>query len=214
MGPDIRTVWRVGVGLSVIVAAALVTACRVVDMGTRSDSDKTASTTSSVVADKPFVSGGKISIELDGGGYEVRAAADNHIRVSVSSNAGNTKVEVTPDAERATVKVQDTPHNNCKATIEVPKTADLTIHLSGGELVIGPIVGSKDVDSIAGNLTIAVGDPKDYASVDASVKAGDLSATPFGGSKSGLMQHFTWSGQGKYTLRASLGAGNLSLHGE
>jgi hypothetical protein len=46
------------------------------------------------------------------------------------------------------------------------------------------------------------------------VKAGDLNATPFGGSKSGLMQHFTWSGPGKYTLRASLGAGNLQLKGE
>jgi hypothetical protein len=43
------------------------------------------------------------------------------------------------------------------------------------------------------------------------VKAGDLDASPFGGSKSGLLQEFTWSGDGKYTLRAHLGAGNLVL---
>ena len=36
-------------------------------------------------------------------------------------------------------------------------------------------------------------------------------ASPFGGSKSGLLQEFTWSGSGKYTLRAHLGAGNLVL---
>lgn len=214
MGPDIRTVWRVNAGLSVIVAATLgITGC--VETRSRTESsDKTASTASSVVADKPFVSGGKIAIELDGGGYEVRAASDNRIRVSITDNAGNTKVEVTPEGERADVKVKDTPHNNFKATIEVPKTADLTIRLSGGELAIGAIAGNKDVEAIGGNIHIAVGDPNDYASVDASVKAGDLSASPFGGSKSGLMQHFTWSGKGKYTLRASLGAGNLSLRGE
>src|SRR5262249_27257480 len=139
MGPDIRTVWRGDVGLSVIVAATLVTAaCD--EARTRSDAgDKTAatSTTSSGVAGKPFVSGGKVSIDLDGGGYEVRASADNHIRVTLRGNIGNTKVEVTPDAERANVRVQDTPHNQFRATIEVPKTADLTIHLSGGELVVG-----------------------------------------------------------------------------
>jgi hypothetical protein len=56
-----------------------------------------------------------------------------------------------------------------------------------------------------------VGDPKDYASVDASVKAGDINASPFGGSRSGLFPHFTWSGQGKHSIRASLGAGNLVL---
>jgi hypothetical protein len=47
--------------------------------------------------------------------------------------------------------------------------------------------------------------------VDASVKAGDIDARVFGGSKCGLFQHFTWSGQGKRTLRAHLGAGNLEL---
>ena len=41
--------------------------------------------------------------------------------------------------------------------------------------------------------------------------AGDIQAGAFGGSKSGLLQHFTWSGHGKYTLRANLGAGNLTL---
>ncbi len=214
MGPDIRTVWRVDVGLSVIVAATLVVAGCVETHSRTESSDRTAPAATSVVADKPFVSGGKIAIELDGGRYEVRAASDNRIRVSLGDNPGNTKVEVTPDGERANVHVRDTPHNNFKAMIEVPKTADLTIRLSGGELAVGGITGNKDVEAIGGNIRIAVGDPKDYASVDASVKAGDLSAEPFGGSKSGLLQHFTWSGQGKYSLRASLGAGNLVLRGE
>jgi len=76
---------------------------------------------------------------------------------------------------------------------------------------MAPIAGNKDVEAYGGDLKIAVGDPNDYSSVDASVKAGEIEAGVFGGSRSGLLQHFTWSGPGKYTLRASLGAGNLTL---
>ena len=61
------------------------------------------------------------------------------------------------------------------------------------------------------NLNGCAADPKEYSSVDATVKAGDINAGVFGGSKSGLFQQFKWSGPGKYTLRAHLGAGNLEL---
>ena len=47
--------------------------------------------------------------------------------------------------------------------------------------------------------------------VDAAVKVGNLNAGPFGDSGSGVSPHLKWSGPGKYTLRASLGAGNLEL---
>jgi hypothetical protein len=161
--------------------------------------------------DKPFVSGGRIEMRLDGGNYTVRPAADNHIRVTLSGTTGNARVVLTTNGTRANLLVKDTPRNDFQATIEVPKAADLVIRLSGGNLVMAAITGNKDIESIAGNTEIAVGDPNEYASVDASVKAGDIEAGVFGGSKSGLFQHFTWSGRGKYTLRAKLGAGNLAL---
>jgi hypothetical protein len=162
-------------------------------------------------AEKPFVSGGRIDINLSGGDYQILPAADNRIRVTLTRNPGNTKVAIVTTGSQATVKVADTPHGNFAATIELPKIANLTVHLTGGNLAISGISGNKDVDSYAGNVTIGIADPTEYASVDASVKAGDLSARPFGGSKSGLFQTFTWSGKGKYTLRAKLGAGNLEL---
>lgn len=165
----------------------------------------------SPVADKAFVAGGKINLDLDGGGYEIKTAADNHIRVAVGGNAGNAKVDVTVTGSSADVKIKDTPHSNFRAIVEVPTTADIVVRLTGGELKIAAITGNKDVESYAGNVEIAVGDSNDYAQVDAAVKAGELDASPFGGSKSGLMQNFTWSGSGKHTLRAHLGAGNLML---
>jgi hypothetical protein len=166
------------------------------------------------VTEKSFLSGGRIDMQLGGGNYVVRPAADNRIRVTLSGNTGGARVELTTNGTHANLEVKDTPHNNFQGAIEVPKAADLVIRLSGGQLVITPITGNKDIESNAGNTEIAVGDPNDYSSVDASVKAGDIDAGVFGRSKSGLFQHFTWSGHGKYTLRANLGAGNLVLRGK
>lgn len=174
----------------------------------------TTETPATSVADKPFVADGKIDFDLDGGAYEIKAGADNHIRVAVSGNPGNVKVDVAVDGSRAGVKIKDTPHSNFHAIVEVPATADVVVRLSGGELKVGRITGNKDVESYGGNVQISIGDPNDYAHVDAAVKAGEIDARPFGGSKSGLMQEFNWSGSGKHTLRAHLGAGNLVLGGQ
>jgi hypothetical protein len=163
------------------------------------------------VTEKPFVSGGKIDMQLSGGSYDIRPADDNQVRITLSGNTGTARVELGVSGTHANLVVKDTPHNNFKATIEVPKVADLVIRLSAGDLVMAAITGNKDVESTAGNIEMAVGDPNAYSSVDASIKAGDIDAGAFGGSKSGLFPHFTWSGHGKYTIRAKLGAGNLTL---
>lgn len=196
--------------ISLLIAGVLlVSACH--SPADRADTaDTSSSSVKSVVADKPFVSGGKIDLQLDGGAYEVRPAADNHIRVTLTGNNGNAKAEVTANGTDASVEVKDTPRN-FRATIELPQTADLVVHFKGGELVMEPITGNKDLQSFGGDIKIGVGNPDDYSSVNASVKAGEIDAAAFGGSKSGLLQTFTWSGKGKYTLRADLGAGNLVL---
>lgn len=193
-------------GLLVVATALSLSACE----HTQSSTAETSAETSPV-ADKPFVAGGKINVDLDGGGYEIKAAADNHIRVAVGGNTGNAKVDVAVTGSSADVKIKDTPHSNFRAIVEVPATADIVVRLTGGELKMAAITGNKDVESYAGNVEIAVGDSNDYSQVDAAVKAGEINASPFGGSKSGLMQDFSWSGSGKHTLRAHLGAGNLTL---
>ena len=164
-----------------------------------------------VAAEKAFTTGGSIDLQLDGGSYDIRPADEDRIRVMVNGQMRGAAVDLAVTDRHASVTVKDTPHNDFQATIEVPKTADLVVHLKGGNLTIGAIAGNKDIESVAGNTEIAVGDPRDYASVDATVKAGDIDAGPFGESKSGLFQHLTWSGPGTHTLRANLGAGNLAL---
>ena len=161
------------------------------------------------VAEKAFVADGKMDFDLDGGAYEIKAATDNHIRVAANSSTAT--VDVTINGSHADVKIKNAPQRNFHAIIEVPAVTDVVIRLAGGELKVEGITGNKDVESYGGNVQIAVADPNQYAHVDAAVKVGDIDARPFGGSKSGLMQEFTWSGGGKYTLRAHLGAGNLAL---
>jgi hypothetical protein len=163
------------------------------------------------VTEKAFVSGGKIEMHLDGGNYTVRPAGGDAIRVTLAGSVGAAKVDVATEDTHANVLVKETPRNNFLATIEVPQTADLVIRLAAGALTLESISGNKDVESNAGNVDIVTGDSKDYASVDASVQAGDIKAEAFGESQSGLFRKLTWSGKGKYTLRVKLVAGNLTL---
>ena len=128
------------------------------------------------MTEKAFVSGGKIEMQLDGGSYTVRPAGGNAIRVTLSGNVGAAKVDVATEDTHANVSVKETPRNNFLATIEVPQTADLVIRLAAGDLKLDAVSGNKDVESNAGNVDIVTGDSKDYASVDASVQAGDIKA--------------------------------------
>lgn len=167
------------------------------------------------VTEKVFVSAGRIEMQLGAGSYTIRPASDTHIRVTIGSESGRARVALTANATRATIAVTETPSSNFQATIEVPKTSDLIVRLSGGNLVLSGIRGNKDIDSVAGNAEISIGDPNEYASMEATVKAGDLNVGAFTGAKTedsfGLLHRASWSGKGKYILRANLGAGNLVL---
>jgi len=167
------------------------------------------------LTEKLFVSAGRIEMQLGAGSYTIRPASDTHIRVTIGDNSPRARVALTANATRATVAVTETPSTNFQATIEVPKTSDLIVRLSGGNLVISGITGNKDIDSVAGNAEISIGDANEYASMEATVKVGDLNVGAFTGAKTedsfGLLHRANWSGKGRYKLRANLGAGNLVL---
>jgi len=115
------------------------------------------------------------------------------------------------DGSEATI-VLDGPSNNFRVTIEVPARSDLSITLSAGELSVEDIVGNKDIRLNAGELRIDVGPPDDYGRVEASVWAGELRATSFRKVTGGLFRSFDWRGDGEYSLRAKLKAGELNLY--
>jgi hypothetical protein len=166
--------------------------------------------TSSNPMEKDFVSGGRVEITLESGAYEVRASSDNRIHVRWNEASG-ARVKLTTNGKSADLRVENTPHNNFHATIEVPSLTDLRVRLTAGDLRVSGIKGDKDIEANAGDLNISVGSSSDWGDVDASVTAGDISATPFAANKGGLFRSLRWKGPGKYRLHVHLMAGDVNL---
>ena len=209
-----KRVGRLSLHSCACAAIVLAAACGGSDRPqTQSETPGSTPAASSVnkVTEKAFASGGTIEMHLDGGDYTIRPGSGDAIRVTASGNVDAVKVDVQTTGAQANVQVKETPRSNFHATIEVPRTADLVVRLAAGDLKVDAIAGNKDVESNAGNVDIVAGDSKDYATVDASVQAGDINADAFGESRSGIFPKLNWSGPGKQTLRARLIAGNLTL---
>ena len=165
--------------------------------------------------EKTFAPGGQVRMDLSAGDYSIEPGRDDRILVRWDARASDSstpvKVDIQVRGSDATITISG-PRNNFKVTIELPARADVRVELSAGNFRMRGITGNKDISSYAGNVEIATGPANDYATVDASVKAGELMATSFNTSKSGLFRSFSWKGPGHYTLRVSLYAGNVRLY--
>ena len=163
-------------------------------------------------AEKDFVSGGKVEMTLESGDYKIRASSDNRIHVRWNeASAKGVRVKLTTNGKSADLRVEDTPHNNFHAIIEVPALTDVRIRLTAGDLSVSGVKGDKDIELNAGDLNISVGSSSDWGDVDASVTAGDIHAPAFQEARGGLFRSFTWKGPGKYRLHAHLMAGDINL---
>lgn len=103
------------------------------------------------------------------------------------------------------------PKNELQIIIHVPKNSDLTARIFAGDVSVQDVVGNKDFELHAGQLTIAVDKPEDYGHVDMSVNAGEVDAEIFGDSKGGLFRTISRDAGGKYRLHAHVGTGQLSI---
>lgn len=163
-------------------------------------------------AEKDFVSGGKVEITLESGDYNIRASSDNRIHVRWNeASAKGVRVKLTTNGKSADVRVENTPHDNFHATIEVPALTDVRVRLTAGNLDVSGIKGDKDIEANAGNLNISVGSSNDWSDVDASVTAGDVHAPAFKAATGGLFRSIKWKGPGRYRLHAHLIAGDINL---
>ena len=164
--------------------------------------------------DKPFAQGGTIRMNLGAGDYKIGGSADQKIRVEWRADRADQAATLKAAAEiRGTTAVISTSgfKNGIHFTIEVPARSDIDIEMSAGDLDVRGIEGNKKVETWAGDVSVEVGQPNQYRSVEASVRAGDLNARPFNVSKGGLMRSFSWKGSGPYSLAVKLFAGDLTL---
>jgi hypothetical protein len=164
--------------------------------------------------DTPFAKGGTIRMKLAAGDYRIAGSPDDKIRVEWRADRADQASNLKAEAEiRGTTAVIMTNgfKNGVHFTIGVPARSDIDVDLSAGDLEIRGVEGNKRVESWAGDVMIDVGQPDQYRSVEASVRAGDLNARPFNVSKGGLLRSFKWTGKGSYSLVVKLFAGDLTL---
>jgi hypothetical protein len=167
-----------------------------------------------IPVDKPFPKAGTIRMSLAAGDYRISGRGEERIRVSwrADQREQGANIKATADIRGNTAVVTTGGfRNGVHFTIDVPARSDIEIELTAGDLEVRGIEGSKRVESWAGDVSIDVGQPDQYRSVEASVRAGDLRAEPFKISKGGLFRSFSWSGRGPYSLKAKLFAGDLTL---
>jgi hypothetical protein len=156
--------------------------------------------------------GADLTLDLRAGDIEVNGVDTSTIRVECLASEASSDIRVDFDQKSGKLRVSGGPSNNVRIRIEIPRESNLTVRGTAGDLRVSGIRGHKDISLRAGDLTIDTGNPAEYSSVEASVKAGDLRARAFGVHKGGLFRSFrqTRSG-GKYRLKASLWAGDIEL---
>lgn len=168
-------------------------------------------------AQQKFISGGTIHLHLEAGGYTITPTDSENIVVTCGAHTAEqlkrVKVEIKATAASADVYVSGTPHNNFKATIEVPRHSNLWARLSAGELDVEDLEGDKNLEVLAGRIQIDIPHPERYGHRDASVTTGSIESSAFDVSKGGLFRSFEQQGPGKYRLHAHVTAGEIDLRG-
>src|SRR5262245_58232037 len=158
-------------------------------------------------------SGQEIRMDLSAGEYKIVGGGEGKVRVSWTSDerhdADDVKVRFKSERGRAELETDDT--KDVRFVIQVPSRSNLHIRLSAGELRVSGIEGNKDISLTAGELHVAVGDPSNYRDVHSSVRIGEITAQPFNVKKEGFFRGLDIMGNGKYSLRATVGVGEVIL---
>jgi hypothetical protein len=172
-------------------------------------------TQSTQYPDRAFTDGGSIRLNLAAAAYRIRGRADNRIRVRWTTSKADMQDRLHADVEvKGTHAVIWTvaPHNSgARFDINLPARSDLDVDLNAGDLEVLDVEGNKNLSMWAGDVTIDVGKAELYRQVEATVRFGDISAPPFNRSTGGIFRSLSYSGSGKYVVRAKLFAGDLKF---
>jgi hypothetical protein len=163
-----------------------------------------------------FQQGGALDIHVRPGDIDITGSDQAKVSVSCElrypDRARDVKITFQSAGNSGDLRISGGPRNDIRIRIRVPRNSRLFVRSPAGDLSVSDVIGDKDVELHAGDLTIAVGKAFDYAHADASVLAGDLMASAFGVSKDGLFRSFEKNDpSGKYRLHAHVGAGDLTL---
>jgi hypothetical protein len=129
-----------------------------------------------------------------------------HIRLRFSGTATHAKLTITGAYLR---------HGNLQIRVEVPRKLNLGVQMPAGEVKVDEIVGDKDIELYAGQITISSAREWDYRNVSASVDVGEVDARVYGADKGGFFRVFRKeNADGEYRLHAHVTTGQIELLGK
>jgi hypothetical protein len=174
------------------------------------------SSTCNTGLDTELKPGQELRMELRSGEIQIVGTDRSRLRVTCdlkqSDDARDVSISFRPAGAGGKLRIQGGPRDDARFRIEVPRQTHLHVRTTAGELKVRDIIGNKDVQLRAGELTISGDDPAEYRQTQASVRIGELSASRYGVNKGGFFRSFrSTRPNGKYNLRAHLTVGELRL---
>ena len=125
------------------------------------------------------------------------------VRIRLSGNQDEGKLSITGGSLK---------NGSLQVRIEVPRKTSLRVNMPAGDVKVEEIVGDKDIDLYAGQITISSVRPWDYRVVNLSVDIGQVRAPIYGADKGGFFRTFRKkTAVGEYGLHAHVITGEIEL---
>jgi hypothetical protein len=171
--------------------------------------------------DAPLRSSALLTIDSRPAGIEIVGTDQEAIHISCTADdtdsARNIRLRFSGTPNRAKLTITGTylKHGNLKIRVEVPRKTNLGIQMPAGEVKVDEVVGDKDIELHAGQITISSAHKWDYRNVNASVDIGQVNARVYDEDKGGFFRVFhKENADGEYRLHAHVTTGQIDLLGK
>jgi hypothetical protein len=171
--------------------------------------------------DAPLRSSAMLTIDSRPAGIEIVGIDKEAIHVSCTADDTDSARQIrlrfsgTPTHAKLTIAGAYLKHGNLKIRVEVPRKINLGVQMPAGEVKVDEIVGDKDIELYAGQITISSAHEWDYRNVNASVGIGQVNAQAYGADTGGFFRVFRKdNADGEYRLHAHVSTGQIDLLGK
>ena len=166
-------------------------------------------------------SGALLTIDSRPLGLEIVGTDQEGIRITCKSDntdsMTHTRLHLSGSPTQSTIKIdgEHTNHNNLQIRIEVPRKTNLRAEMPAGQITVTEIVGDKDLEISAGQITINSAHKWDYKDIDVSVGVGQVSAPVYAENHGGFFNSLKkQNADGEYRLHAHIITGQIDLVGK
>ena len=156
-----------------------------------------------------------LRLHLRDGDFRIVGSDSNQITIHADGKnralGKRMQVQLKRSGDSLDIVFSHVPKNEFQVTIAVPRQTNLFARMRAGDLSVDGVAGDKDLELLAGDLSIQVPDAGAYGAVDLSVRFGDVSGCQFGSPKGSIGNSLKRGGNGRYRLHAHVFAGDLTL---